>query len=277
MFATDEHSIQRLQERLSDPQERAAMRAEHRTSIEAGHPDLAEVLGIDAATEQKFFDLLADQQVQRLIEFHERRAPAPGQQMLQDVADAQTKMIEAQREVLGEEAMERYRDYMDTLGARLQVARLDAWLASRDKLGTERKTRLISLMHEHDPLRQMARVQTAPRRLRALEVADGNITAPGFRALRVDHLGRMEEMLNRTLDSDRQLLAAASQFLAAPQLTALGGMRAENVSRLRRQVEQTRAYVGADSAMSAVREAQPAEADDVRKAVVGDIKVEVSV
>jgi hypothetical protein len=269
----DSQSLQRLKEQLNDPQQRAALLAEHRTSIEAGHPDLAEVLGVDDATEQKLFELLAEQQLQRLIEFSERR-PMPGPDMMQGMADSQTKMMEAQRAVLGDAAMERYRDYMDTLGARLQVARFEARLAGADKLQPGQKAKLIALMHEHDPLR--ATQPSSPRRMYGLEVGAVNRGAQGPQVFAPFHfLERMEEMLKTTLEKDRQLLAAAAGVLTASQLQALEQLRTENATMLRQHLEESRARAGASSALSAVREVQPA--DEERKPLSGDIRIEVTV
>lgn len=278
LYADGQQALQRLKEQLSDPQQRLAMRAEQRISIEAGHPDLAAALGIDAATEQKFLELLADQQLERHVEFLERprQAPAPGTQIMQAIAASQTKMMEAQRAVLGDEAMERYRDYMDTLGARLQVMRLGARLAARDKLQPDQKTRLMALIHEHDPLRSRDEPSKPPR-MPGLMVHSESRGTPGPRFfVAFDHADRMEDLLKRTLEADRQLLASATGLLTAPQLTALEAMQGENVARLQQHVAQVRASTAASSALSAAREAQPAE-EHVRKALPGDIRIEVSV
>jgi hypothetical protein len=255
----DSQSLQVMQEQLNDPQQRAALLADHRASIEAGHPDLAEVLGIEEETEQKFFDLLAEQQLQRLIEFSERR-PMHGSDMMQGMAESQTKLMQAQRAVLGDAAMERYRDYMDTLGARLQVSRFETRLAGPDKLQPPQKTKLIALLHEHDPLRVTP--QSRP----------GQLFAPSH------FFERLEEMLKTTLEKDRQLLAAAAAVLTAPQLKTLEQVRTENAAMLRQHLEETRARAGASAALSGPLEAQlVADAGRERKAFSGDIRIQVTV
>jgi hypothetical protein len=182
--------------------------------------------------------------------------------------------MEAQRAVLGDAAMERYRDYMDTLGARLQVSRFETRLAGPDKLQPEQKTKLIALMHEHDPLR--ASQPSRPRRMYGLEVGAVSRGAQGPQVFAPFHFfERMEEMLKTTLEKDRQLLAAAAGVLTPPQLKTLEQVRTENAATLRQHLEETRARAGASSSLSAAREAQPAE--DERKALPGDIRIEVTV
>jgi hypothetical protein len=271
LIADDGRLLQRLKEQLNDPQQRLALRAQHRTSIEAGHPDLAEALGIDAATEQKFFDLLADQQLQGLADLQAHRSLA-GPELMQAVADAQTKIGQAQRAVLGDAAMERYRDYLETLPARLQVGRLDARLASGDKLQAEQKARLITLLHEYDPLRRAALRSLPPPPMASIE--SSALTADRLSGgLLLDGARRMEDELRVTLENDRQILARAAGFMRAPQLAALGAMRTENVELLRRHIEHMRARAGAELGSAAAGEVE----ERARKAHAGNIKVAISV
>lgn len=274
VFFSDEQSLQSFQQRLNDPAQRLALRAEYLASMEGNHPDFAEVVGIDAATQQKFFDLLADQHLQRLAEFAERARPhgPSGPDWLQGVADSQTKVIEAQREVLGAEGLERHRDYMDTLGARLEVVRLDARLASGQKLQPGQKARLISLINEHEPLRK----QMSTRTSRAPLVAAASGTDAQSRLALFDVAGHMEDLLKSMMDADRAVLARAGEFLTAPQLTALESMRTEKVSNMRRHIEQTRAQAGTSAAAPAERAAQRAD-DNGLEPLAGDIKVEISI
>src|SRR5688500_7731614 len=56
-------ALDRMHERLADPQELPKLRAEQRVQLAEFYADTEYVLGIDAATREKLLDLLVDKQL----------------------------------------------------------------------------------------------------------------------------------------------------------------------------------------------------------------------
>ena len=68
-------SMQQMRARLADPEQRVAVRAEQRASLEELYPDVVEVLSLDSATHTKLIDLLTDQHMEMLdLMYGERQA-----------------------------------------------------------------------------------------------------------------------------------------------------------------------------------------------------------
>ena len=157
VFGPGSHAMRQMRERLKDPQQRAALRTEWRTQIAQSHPDIGQALDIDAATEEKLIELLTDHQMDQLDEFHLRfeddRTPAQTQSeetQIRALADRETNRVEALRELLGQERLERYQTFKTTSRERMQVAMLDAHLDSAHKLRADQKERLVAVYQEHN-------------------------------------------------------------------------------------------------------------------------------
>src|SRR5687767_9847517 len=108
-FGDGSERIRKMRERLQDPQQRAALREEHRGYIVDANYDVAEELDLNAATCDKLIELLTDQQMAQLEEFHLRgfsQPPSPDMSNhLQSHADRQNREIDALRELLGQEKL----------------------------------------------------------------------------------------------------------------------------------------------------------------------------
>jgi hypothetical protein len=276
-FGSASQSMRQMRERLEDPQQRAAVRAEQRAQILESHRDLGQALGIDAATEGALIELLTDHQMDRLDEFHRRldgsASPAqahPWEAALRAQAENETQQVETLRELLGPERLERYQAFRRTVGERMQVGKLDARLDSAHKLSIDQKERLIALYQERTA-RTLER-----RRLASYSVAPFGAVFPGplsaeelQRSSQLQTIAANEDIWRRMPESDRLLRQGAAEFLTAPQLTTLAQMNAEEATHLRQWIEKTRVQAG----LSPDIPDQPEASQPLRAPLAGEVRL----
>jgi hypothetical protein len=249
-FDSDSQFTIEMQERLRDPQQRAAMRAEHRTYIAAFHPDVARVLNIDVATREKLFDLLADQEMEQLdTQSSSDEPPVPmGDLMASMRADAEraNKRLEPLRKLLGKHRLARYQRFKETSGERLQVDDLDKRLGAAHKLSADRRDRLVTLLHEQNVATRELRLldDSLQLPLNNIPVDDPAALAQMQRRSQLQHLATQEEGWRRMPESDRLLRERAAAFLTPPQLAMLAQMQAEKAQMSRRSIERSRVDAG---------------------------------
>lgn len=237
-----------MRARLDDPQQRAKMREDQRRSIADSHYGVAEALQLDAATLEKLIEVLTDQQMERsesfYKEFTERTRVADPAKRTQAEAEHVTRQIQALREVLGQEKLERYQVLQPSLPRRTQIRELDERLADADKLNVTQRERLVELMQEqvmtsiertHPPhferslLHDMLNLPSREDRQRQLELHNIAANEESWRELR---------------ESNGLLRKRAAEFLADRQLAALEQTQAEQLAAQQRNIERMRVQAG---------------------------------
>ena len=281
-FGDGSEHMRKMRERLQDPQQRAALREEHRGYIVDSHYDAAEVLGLDAATYGKLIDLLTDQQMAQLEEFHLRgfsQMPPPDvANHLQSHADRENRQIDALRELLGQEKLERYQAYRLTTGERRQVREFETHLAPGDKLNPKQKEQLIELFRAHQQ-----RILQGHHSMRWARLGPSGV--PGAMPSR-EELERRSQLMTiesneaswRGMpESNRRLREQAAAFLTATQLATLEQMHAEKLQQMQRSIEQMRMQAGLNPAIPPEIEGdQPSPPAKVARDVRVRIKIAVN-
>lgn len=254
-----------LQQQLQDPAQRKRMWNERRARIAQSHPELGESLGIDAATEQKLLDLLTDHELEQL-------SLGFGFDSTLERADFETRRLEALRELLGEEGQQRYRQYVETLHERQQVARLNDSLAPADKLTRDQKDQLMALFAEH-----------WRRRLELdLQARDGRLLAPLLQpstdpsqSLALREIEANEIELHRRMESNRALQEQAREILSDAQQAALVRMHREEEQGMRRWIEERRVQAGLPPEIP--EHERPEPSSPTRTPVLADLALEFTV
>lgn len=268
--------MEKMRERLQDPQQRAALREEHRGYIVDSHYDAAEVLELDAATYDKLIELLTDQQMEQLDEFHLRAfsptAPPDMASHLQSRTERHDREIKALRELLGQQTLERLQAYRSTLGERRQVRELDSYLKSTDKLSRTQREQMVEVFRSHFHRVLLNQHSLTPARsglLRSM-LRDMPSQEDLQRQSQLMTIESSEDNWRRTPEFDRRLREQAAPFLTAPQLSALEQLHADKLKRLQQSIEEMRVQAGLSPNIPAQAEAKaaasaPAKVDrDVR-------------
>ena len=271
--------IQEMRERLADPAQRAAVRAEQLASVRQSNPELGPALGIDPATELALHELLADHQLEQLDEFHERvaqdahsTAPTAWDEQLHAQAEQETRRIEELRALLGDEKLERFHEFHRTRGARMQVSKLETGLTASHRLTAEQKERLINLWHEHSTrvLIEHSAMHASP--LDRLPSEPFASQADLQRQSELQMITMNEQVWRRMPAEDRALRNQAAEFLSATQLAALERMLTERTKHLQGWIEQARVQAGLSRDIPEHADAPPT-AQPARTPVEGDVQI----
>ena len=247
-FGSGSQAMNEMRTRLQDPQQRAKLREDQRRSIAGNHYGVADALQLDAATFDRLMELLADQQLAQSEHFHAMFAgegPRNPTERMRNEADRVTKNIDAMREVLGQEKLERYQKLRFSLGQRGQIRELDERLGAADKLNGTQRERLVELLNEHMVAslerRHMQRSLLSPFRgdLRALPSREEML-----RHSQLQTITSNEETWRDMPESNRQLRERAAEFLTEPQLAMLAQMHEEQRATLQQRIEQMRVQAG---------------------------------
>lgn len=277
--------MRQMRERLKDPQQRATLRTEWRAQIAESHPDIGQALDIDAAAEEKLIELLTDQQMDQLDEFHLRfegdRTPAQTQSeqtQIRALADRETKRVEALRELLGQERLERYQTFKTTSRERTQVAMLDARLDPAHKLRADQKERLIAVYQQHN-IRDLDqhRLTTFSRSPFGTAFRELPTAEELQRISQLQTIAGNEEIWRLMPQSDRLLRQRVAEFLTEPQLTTLAQMNAAEANGLQRRIEKARAQAGLSPTIPEHLEASPGVSQPPRTPLAEKVKLSIKV
>ena len=188
---------------------------------------------------------------------------------MQAQVDAENRKLDALREVLGEEGLERYQQYVTTPGERRQVREVEARLAAADKFSPEQKDRLIALFKEKN--RKDLPPPAPPSRMSSF-LSSRDPGSPTFKEdlQRESQLGTIaanEEILRLRHSSNRWMVEQAAEFLTPTQTSALSKMNEAQTQSLRQWIEKERVRAGLDRAIPERGE----ERAPLRKPVSGDV------
>jgi len=267
-FGTGSQAKNDTRARLQDPQQRAILHEQQRAGIAESHYGVAEALELDAATFDKLMALLADQQMEQSDYFHEMFAkgaqpPNPTERMRIE-AERVTRQVEAQREILGQEKLERYQKLRMSQGRRDQVRKLDERLAASDKLNVTQRERLVELLHDQVASsmerQHMLNFQRSP--LREMFALSSREELQRYSQLHT--ITANEELWREMPESNRQLRERAAEFLTERQLAALVQLHAEEEATRQRHIVAMRVEAGLSATIPEqpeVTEVAPARVD----------------
>ena len=271
-------SMEEMRKRLADPEQREAMRAEQRASLDQFYSDLEAELNLGSRTREALVELLTNQYLESLdamfgsgVELRRREAwPS-----IQSLAAAENRKLDQLREVLGEDGLERYQEYTATMHERGQVREIDAHLGAADKLSPEQKGRLVKLFREKNQLDLSPPVQSRMSNL----MRSRDPGSPTFREdlQRESQLATIEsnqQILWRKETSNRWMAERASAFLRTPQKAALAKTMDADIARQRKWIAQARAKAGLDPA---IPEHQNEEGAPVVKPASGEVTLDLIV
>jgi hypothetical protein len=265
-----QQAMDQMRERLKDPVQRVALRREQRQAIEQRHPDIEQALGVSAATKEKLFELLTDEQMEQLDDSMNR---GQGYRLeVQAQADAETRRLTALRDLLGQAGLKEFKKYLATLSEREQVSKFDELLSVNDKLQREQKEKLIELFADQNQQRfahLRARRSVAP--MRTLPSAEERRRESQLATI------ELNEASLRALENSNPLMAKrAAEFLSPIQLEAFSRMNQERAAAQRRWIEQARLQAGLQPQIPEHPVALLAQPED-RTPLTGDIAFEFTV
>lgn len=243
-FVTGEEANEmsrRLKERLEDPEQRVALRAEQRAGVVSQNAGVGRIVGLDAAMEQKLIELLTDQQLERLEQAHTR--PRTGLPDLQQYADQATQRMNALRDLLGDEKLERFQDFEMSQSARYWVGQLSARLGSADKLQPDQEDRLIALKQAQ--IQQSFAAIDSWRAFRHPLSPSSSLEDMQRESQRQSRVANENSWRKRQVENVALAQKAAS-FLTPTQLAELSRYQAQEQDNVRRHVEAARAEAGLD-------------------------------
>ncbi len=230
--------VDRQRELLRDPEYRQAMRTQHRFGLQQAHPDLARELNISQEQADRLLDLLVEQQLRNM----ENLAPfsADKQPTQAEIAQMQKAMQQRQRDdlkeigaLLGNNGMQQWQDYQNSMGARMRVRQLASELdgAGLPLRGDQRAPL-------RDALAQFERQTTEERRLEATS-RDFNTMTPAER------LTWQEEQIERSAQSYERARDAVSHILTPEQLRTYRELQERDLVMRRAGLRMQRAQLEA--------------------------------
>lgn len=267
-------------ERFKDPRQRAAVKAEQRASILETHRDIGVLLQIDPAIEHELVELLAEVQTSDLERFYTSATanPTPGDQWDSLYAHAQreTEKVQALRELLGQEKLERYKTFATLVNEYRQVAKLDARLAPAHKLNLDQKQRMAELWRDHTRSQiEGDRISMHSHGRFGFSLGQPMPSREELqRQSQLTTITANEASWRRMPKADEELGKRAAEFLDPMQLNALAEMNAERADSLRQWIENARVQAGLSPQIPAEPEVTPPPAPIP---VAGDVKVAIKI
>jgi hypothetical protein len=253
--------MRRTKERLADPEQRAALRAEHRAAVVSQNAGVGRLVDLDPAMEHKLIELLTDMQMERLGRMHSFVD-------LQEEADEATLRMNALHELLGEEKLARFQDFEMNQSGRYWVGRFSARLAPADKLKPHQEDRLTALKQA-----QFHSASAALESRRAFRRPIGPLSS--FEDMQREsqrYVGiESEESWRRRQVENRALERQARSFLSPTQLAVLSKYQAQEQDNLRAYVESARAEAGLNPNIPE----QPEIAEEAPKLIDALVQVEL--
>jgi hypothetical protein len=264
---------QQMKERLTNPEQRAALRAERRALVQQQYLDAGRVLGLDPAMEHKLFELLTDEQMSQLeLTYSGPRRHFDSYEQAQLI----TGQLETLRELLGEQGLDRFQNYKATLSDRQRVGHFSARLGPGNELRPDQEERLIALLHEQ-----------TKRTIKAMRT---QLWWPGWalhgfgrelpsqeelqRQSQLNTIATNEESWRTKQVANREIEQQAAAFLSPAQLAELVKGHAQEQEQQRRWIESARAKAGMDPKIPEHAAASDAS-EGQRKPIDGDVQFEL--
>lgn len=229
---------ERRRKLLSNPEFRAAMQAQLRTSVQQEHPDLASELRLQPEQLDKLFDLLAEHQLRAMTEPRPYDDPAntgtPDSQQ-QKMAEWGSRAEEAQKgreaeiaALLGTQYPD-WQQYQSSLGARMQVRELRNNLdSSPEPLRAEQIRPLVAAIAEAERL-AASDVRNDVERQRSAGM-------PGVE----EHLAMPDRQVEWLESYQQRIHAAVSPYLTATQVARFEETQKQQLDAQRAQATMLR-------------------------------------
>jgi len=257
---------QQLRQQLADPAQRAQLRAERIRQLRAERPDLARVVGMDAKTEERLMELLAERA------FASELAPSPFERNSSSLGfnqgapgnssrspDAEyTRQMSEVAKLLGAVQLERYLDYQQSLWQRSQVEQFDAALPVKDKLNADQKDRMVALLEEQQQssgqelqIRGWFGLRTFGDPTQSMQERDRRMA---------EHNILINERAAADMEiANRNLLERLTAVLTPEQSAVFAKLQQERVTTLRRwtQQERRRRGISPDQVLERPEDAAP--------------------
>lgn len=276
-FGSGSSTMAEMRARFEDPRQRAKMREEYRQSFVDSHYGIADTLQLDAASFDRLIELLADQQLEHSTAFYRdfptQAAAGDPDERMRAQADRATKDVEALREILGQEKLERYQALQPSLSRRTQIRELDERLGDADKLNAAQRERLVVLLHEQI----MSSIErTLPLNSMRSQLAALLRPQPGQdlrRQSQLDTIAANEATWREMPESNRQLRQQVAGLLTERQLAMLSQIQAEEWASQQQRIEYMRLQAG----LSATIPEQPQVVEAPPAVVTRDVKLSIKV
>lgn len=256
----------RFKERLTDPEQRVALRAEQRAAVVSQNVGVGRLVGLEPAMEQELIELLTDQQMERLDQMHVKdRSNIPD---LHAMAEETTQRMNELRDLLGDEKLERFLDFEMSQSGRYWVGQFSARLTPADKLQPDQEDRLTWLKQEQFELPSggIGSWRVFPRSMApSMSLEDMQRDSERLAVIASSNSWRNRQIENRALEQK------AAAFLTSAQLAELYKYHAQEQDNLRRYVESARADAGLDPKIPE----QPEEVEEKPQLIEGQVQVEV--
>jgi hypothetical protein len=291
---TSSSAIQ-ARERLRDPEQRKAVRANIRQSIEQDHASLDEVLPLGPTTRSKLFELLTDLRMEDTDRYaneprmrtgpiysswealqaaEERERFAAND--LQRSAGLATRDRQRIRDVLGEARFQQYIEYEGTRRESAQVAYFDRQLPAENKLDASQRERMMRLLKELRQQRDDAR-QLAGARARAESTRRSYTNSATERDPNLEGLRRSERRLEEAAADGKQLLAQVAAILTPPQLAVYETNEATRLAQELAMAKRVRKRAGVDIETPPVLPPDPAAVVTPRTPLAGRVQLDVKI
>lgn len=247
--------VMRTDKLMEDPEYRAAMRSQQRMMMPARYPDLGEALGLQPEEVDKLMDLLTDQEMTGM----ENRPPI-GENGPPDPAATQEwskQMQQRQRDneaqlagLLGDAGLQEWKEYQQTLGARMQVKQLRGIMeGSSDPIRADQVQPLVDAMAAE----QQRMLQTQLRGL--------NNTVPGQQTIALvaggsgamhpatptNQVAMMEKSLEQTVQNNQRMHDAVAPYLSSRQLEQFDKYQNQQLEFQRASLRMMRASAEAEA------------------------------
>lgn len=238
--AMRERMIRERKVLLEDPEYRKAMRMQHRLNLRQHYPDLAEDLGITNEEAERFLDLLADQQTNGFdgMEYEglDPADPAQHQAFERKLAERQREHERQVAQLLGQDGLQRWQDYQQTMGSRMRARQLrDSFAAAGMPLREDQYSQLRTVLAERE------REARSENQAGFFARPAGPAGPPGPEQV----IAAQEAMLARTEQQFARSRDAVSHLLTSEQLETYKQMQDAELAMQRAQIRLQRANMEA--------------------------------
>ena len=234
-------------ELLENPEYREAMRAQQRIMLLDRYPDLAKAMHLSPDQQERLLDLLADQQMKAMTNMPPFRPDGtpPDENAVREFQQRMTKQQQDNQgeltALLGSSGMEQWKDYQNSLGARMQVRQMTSTFeATGDPLREDQAQALVAAI--------TAENQRRNTEYGVVNKMGGRVTGQtGWTADPTDRTAMFEQMLQRTEQYNKRLHDAVAPVLSGEQLASFDAAQDRQLQMQRANLRMMRAQFEADS------------------------------
>jgi hypothetical protein len=244
----------RMDKLMEDPEYRAAMRSQHRMMMASRYPELGEALRLQPEDVDKLMDLLTDQEMANMA-----GRPPFGEDGQVDQAAMQEWSKKAQQRqrdneaqlagLLGDSGLQEWKDYQQTLGARMQVRQLRGILeGSSDPIRPDQVQPLVEAMAAE----QQRVLQTQLRGVNSLAPGQRSVTMLGAAGVMQpitpgNQVAMMEKSLEQTVQNNQRMHDAVASYLTPRQLEQFDKYQNQQLEFQRASLRMMRASAEAEA------------------------------